>query len=193
MGFRSDTYYVAKVLEGNISFFGELVDKHKNKVFNLAFSICGSREDAEEIAQDSFMKIYNSLKDFRKESAFTTWLYRIVYNTSVSFIRTRKNHQISIEDLTVETALILENGHTDDEDNAEYRKSLLKFALMRISEEDRGIISLYYYDEMSVDEISDITGMSASNVKIRLFRSRKRMLEIIQAAEREKIAYYERN
>jgi RNA polymerase sigma factor (sigma-70 family) len=193
MSFRSDTYYIEQVLEGNTSFFGELVDKHKNKVFNLAFSICGNREDAEEIAQDSFMKIYHSLKDFKNRAAFTTWLYRIVYNTSISFIRAGRNRLLSIEDLPDFAGTVSESMLNDDESDAEYRKSLLKFAMHKIGEEERGIITLYYYDEMSVEEISDITGISRSNVKIRLFRTRKRMLEIIQLAERQKITYYEGN
>ncbi len=87
---RNDTYYIEQVLEGKINAFSYLVDRHKDKVYNLAFRICGNREEAEEIAQDAFIKAYRSLRSFRHKSSFSTWLFRIVYNTSISLVRSKK-------------------------------------------------------------------------------------------------------
>ncbi len=95
---KDEIYFIRQVLEGKINAFSYLVDKHKDKAFNLAFRICGNREEAEEVAQDAFLKAYRSLKDFRRKSSFATWLYRIVYNTAISLVRTRKNRILSVEE-----------------------------------------------------------------------------------------------
>ena len=191
MTYKSDSYYIGKVLEGDLAGFGQLVDKHRNRVFNLAFRICGNREDAEEIAQDSFLKIYHSIGTFRNHAAFSTWLYRIVYNTSISFLRSNKNPMLPLEDSAEGKAGIAELIETDEEENAESRKAILNFALQKLSADERGIISLHYYEEMSIEEISNVTGMSKSNVKIKLFRSRKKLLEMIEFAEKNTLVYYE--
>jgi RNA polymerase sigma-70 factor (ECF subfamily) len=83
MDYKDDTIYIRQVLEGKINAFSYLVDKHKDKAYNLAFRICGNREEAEEIAQDAFLKAFRSLKKFQMKSSFSTWLYRIVYNTAI--------------------------------------------------------------------------------------------------------------
>ena len=83
-------YYIDQVLGGNINAFTYIVDRHKDKAYNLAFRICCNHEEAEEIAQDSFLKAYRALGSFKRKSSFSTWLYRIVYNTAISYVRVKK-------------------------------------------------------------------------------------------------------
>jgi RNA polymerase sigma-70 factor (ECF subfamily) len=191
MEYKGDIYYIEQVLKGEISAFSHLVDRHKDRTFNLALRICGNREEAEEIAQDSFLKAYRSLKGFRMKSTFTTWLYRIVYNTSISYVRTRKRGVLSLEEFPAEVKDFEMNGYDPAEAEAEYRNSLVNFALRKISDEDRGLVTLYYFEERSTEEISELTGIGKSNIKVKLFRARQKMLEIIQKVEKKKLIYHE--
>lgn len=189
MDYKGDIELIEQVLEGKTDAFSLIIDHHKNRVFNLAMRICGNREDAEEIAQDSFLKAYNGLGSFRMKSSFSTWLYRIVYNTAVSFLRTRKKGILSLEEFPAEMKDFAGSSSGDDEAEKDYRSSLVNFALQKISEDERVLISLYYYEELETDEIASITGISRSNVKVKLFRARQKMLEIIEKTERRKTIY----
>ncbi len=184
-------YYIDQVLAGNINAFSHIVDLHKDKAFNLALRICCCREEAEEITQDSFLKVYRALGNFQRKSSFSTWLYRIVYNTAVSYIRLKKRKVLSLEDFPADAADFLSTGTSEEEAETEYRKSLLNFAFLKISEEERSLITLHYYEEMSTDEISDITGISKSNVKVKLFRARQKMMQVIGNSENKRVMPYE--
>jgi len=188
---KDDILYIEQVLSGKINAFSYIVDRHKNRAYNLAFRICGNHEEAEEITQDSFMKVYRSLPGFKMKSSFATWLYRIVYNTAISHMRTRKIRLLSLEDFPADATDFLSAGTNEKEADRDYRNSLVNFALQKITEEERGLISLYYYDEMSTDEISDVTGISRSNIKVKLFRARQKMMEIIEKVEKKKFTYHE--
>jgi RNA polymerase sigma factor (sigma-70 family) len=188
---KDDIYYIGQVLEGKTNAFSYLVEKHKDKAFNLAFRICGNREEAEEVAQDAFLKAYRSLKDFRKKSSFATWLYRIVYNTAVSLVRARKTRVLSVEEFPADAVDFLGFSTSEEEAADDYRNSLINFALQKIPEEERGLVTLYYYNEIDTEEISKITGISRSNIKVRLFRARQKMIEIIKKAETKNVFYNE--
>jgi RNA polymerase sigma factor (sigma-70 family) len=191
MDYKDDIFYIDQVLAGKNSAFSYIVDRHKDRAYNLAFRICGNHEEAEEIAQDSFLKAYRSLKSFKRKSSFATWLYRIVYNTSISFVRVKKKGVLSLDDFPADVIDFMGSNTSEEDGEKEYRCALVNFALQKISEEERGLISLYYYEEMSADEISDVTGISKSNIKVKLFRSRQKMLEIIERVEKKKTVQYE--
>jgi RNA polymerase sigma factor (sigma-70 family) len=191
MDARSDTYYIGQVLEGKINAYSNLVERHKDKAYNLAFRICGNREEAEEVAQDAFVKAYRSLKQFGKRSSFGTWLYRIVYNTAISLVRSRRKGMLAVEDFPADAVDFLSFSKNEEEAANEYRNSLINFALQKISEEDRGLVTLYYYDDMDTEEISKITGINKSVIKVRLFRARKKMAEIIMKVEKKNVFYHE--
>ncbi len=188
---KDDILYIEQVLSGKINAFSYIVDRHKNKAYNLAFRICGNHEEAEEIAQDSFMKVYRALPGFKMKSSFATWLYRIVYNTAISQVRGRKIKVLSLEDFPADATDFQSAGISEEEADRDYRNSLVNFALQKITEEERGLISLYYYDELSTDEISEVTSISRSNIKVKLFRARQKMAEIIEKVEKKKLTYHE--
>ena len=191
MDYKGDILYIEQVLAGKINAFSYLVDRHKDKAYNLAFRICGNHEEAEEIAQDSFLKAYRSLGRFKMKSSFATWLYRIVYNTAISQVRIKKKGILSLEDFPADANDFIGSNSSEEEAEKEYRSSLLNFALQKINEEERGLISLYYYEDMSIEEISDVTGIGKSNIKVRMFRARQKMLEIIEKVEKNKLIYHE--
>jgi RNA polymerase sigma factor (sigma-70 family) len=193
MDYKDDIFYIGQVLEGKVNAYSHIVNRHKDHVFNLALRICANREDAEEVAQDSFLKAFRSLSSFKMKSSFATWLYRIVYNTSISFIRARKKGVLSLEEFPVDASDFLSNFPGEDEALEEYRRSLISFALQKLSDDERAIVSLYYYEEMNTEDISQVTGLSRQNVKVKLFRARQKMSEIIVCAEKKNIIYHENN
>jgi RNA polymerase sigma-70 factor (ECF subfamily) len=188
---RDDIYFIRQVLNGNINSYAVLVDRHKDRVFNLAFRITGNREEAEEVAQDAFLKAYRSLGSFRMNSLFSTWLYKIVYNTAISFIRTRKKTALSLDEFSAGIKDFEYENPDEIKAEQEYRNYLVNFAMQKLSEEERAVISLYYYEELSSEEISVITGISRNNIKVRLFRARQRMAEIIKKEEQKNMIYHE--
>jgi RNA polymerase sigma factor (sigma-70 family) len=191
MDYKGDIYYIEQIPAGNSNAFSFIVDRHKDKAYNLAFRICGNHEEAEELAQDSFLKAYRSLTGFKMKSSFATWLYRIVYNTTISHVRIKKKGVLSLEDFPADATDFISGSTNEEEAEKEYRSSLVNFALQKINEEERALVSLYYYDEMTTDEIADVTGLSKSNIKVKLFRARQKMMEIIEKVEKKKLAYHE--
>ena len=190
MDYKGDITNIEQMLAGNINAFSYIVDRHKDKAYNLAFRICGNHEEAEEIAQDSFLKAYRSLNGFKMKSSFATWLYRIVYNTAISHVRIKKKGVLSLEDFPADATDFIGNNSSEEEAEKEYRNALVNFALQKINEEERGLISLFYYEDMSNEEIADITGISKSNIKVKLFRARQKMLVIIENVEKKKFIYH---
>lgn len=187
----NDIKYIEQVLHGSINAFSHIVDHHKNKAYNLALRICGNSEDAEEIAQDAFLKAYRSLSAFRKDCSFATWLFRIVFNTAVSHVRTRKMDHLSLEDFPADATDFIGENPSEETTETEHRKTIVNFAIQKLNEEERGIISLYYYEELSLEEIADVTGINKANVKVKLFRTRQKMLEILEKAEKKKTICHE--
>jgi RNA polymerase sigma factor (sigma-70 family) len=180
MKFQDDSFYIEKVLKGDVSAYASLVTKHKNLVFSIALKIVNNREDAEEIAQDSFLKAYQSLKSFENKSKFSTWLYRIAYNASISKTRKKKVEVLPMDDHLISnytTDEVSSNVHQLDEND---QIKMIEKTMDILPEEDYVLINLFYKSQSSIEEISSITGLSQSNVKVRLHRIRKKMYDHIQ-------------
>ncbi len=177
MPYENDNVYLDKIQKGDSSAFALLVDKHKTMAYNIAFRILKSREDAEEIAQDSFLKAYYSLSEFKRESKFSTWLFRIVYNNSISRVRKKKLDVNSYDDEAFEWMEPAETAKDMERLSQNEQKKYVNDAINKLPEEDATVITLFYMNESSIDEISEVTGLSQSNVKVKLHRSRKRLHE----------------
>jgi RNA polymerase sigma factor (sigma-70 family) len=190
MGYKGDAYYINEVMSGNTNAFAHLVDRHKNNVYNLAVRICGNREEAEEIAQDAFLKVFRAMGEFKQKSSFATWLYRIVYNTSISYLRARKREVLSLDDFPADANDFIGISESEEIAEKEYRSALINFALQKLNEIDRAIVTLFYYEEMNHAEIASVTGISRDNIKIRLFRARKKMLDDIERSEKKNVIHH---
>ena len=177
MKFETDTFYLQQIMTGNVRAYAILVEKHKEMVFSIALKILHNREDAEEIAQDVFMKAYQSLSTFERKSKFTTWLYRIAYNAAISKTRKKKVEMVAIEETVITNYSTDEIGRNLNELEDNDKQQVLEQALQRLPEEDNLLITLFYKNENSVADICSITGLSESNVKVRLHRIRKRLYE----------------
>ena len=170
----NDIACVELVLGGDTEAFAILVGRYSGKVFPLIERICGNREDAEELTQDAFVKAYEHLHKFRRESTFSTWIYRIAYNTAISHTRKRHFRMGEWQDERMKTDELLflpEEGPEEKEEQLQR----LEQALEALPPDDRALVLLYYHEDRPVGEIARITGLSESNVKTRLHRIRKRL------------------
>ncbi|MCU0356858.1 MAG: sigma-70 family RNA polymerase sigma factor [Cyclobacteriaceae bacterium] len=160
------------IVAGNQQGYAELVNRYKNYAFTLANKILGNRAEAEEAAQDAFIKAYHHLGAFKRDSRFSTWLYRIVFNTAISYKRKQKGHHQSIESAIIEYQAE-DTGMLERQDKKKY----LDKAINQLSEADKIAITLFYLQEFSLEEIAGITGMPANTVKVRIHRARIRLAE----------------
>jgi RNA polymerase sigma-70 factor (ECF subfamily) len=175
MKYLDDNHYIDRVLDGDVSAYAILVAKHKNLVFSIALKILNNREDAEEIAQDCFLKAFHALKTFEKKSKFSTWLYRIVYNAAISKTRKKRLELVPMDNYVI-------HNYTEDdvsggigEIDPEEQKMMIERAMERLSDDENLLITLFYKGDNSIEDISNITGLSMSNVKVRLHRIRKKL------------------
>ena len=183
----SDNYYVEKIRNGETECFAPLLERYSKQVFSLIVKIVGNREDAEELTQDVFMKVYRSLDAFRGESNFSTWLYRIAYNIAVSATRKKSNEMTAIDETMMENVSDDDDDEFSDEAMTANRVEYLNRALDKLPPDDRAMILMFYKDDRSMDEIAGITGLSATNVKTKIFRIRKKLWILIKEMERKEI------
>lgn len=175
-----ENLYLQKVLEGDISKFSYFIEKYKDMAFSIAFRIINNREDAEEIVQDSFLRAFKSLKKFRFDSKFSTWFYRIVVNNSLSKLKREKQDTRNI-DIDKVSDSIIENVESVYKGliQADQQK-FINYALNELCIEDRLLLTLYYLNENSIEEISEITNISQETLKMKIHRARKKMYIVLE-------------
>jgi len=174
---KSDKYYIERILGGDVNAYSYLVDAYKGLVYTVALRMLKNEEDAEELAQDTFVKAFGSLNDFKFESKFSTWLYRITYNGAISRLRKKRVQTFDVDDVTLPESEVVSTYSAINELKKEEQKRFINEAINNLKEDDAFIITLYYLKENSVEEISEITGFNFSNVKVKLHRARKRFYE----------------
>ncbi|SFS31780.1 RNA polymerase sigma factor [Lutibacter maritimus] len=177
---KPDEYYIKETLNGNVNAYAFLVKRYNYMVFTLAVRIIKNREDAEEIAQDVFIKGYRNLANFKGDSKFSTWIYKIAYYASLDKLKSNKR-QVNAENIDVIKGAYLEDSHNSDSElHDNERKNIINQALLKLSEEDKVIVTLYYFEELPVKEIVIVVGLSEDNVKVKLFRARKKLAELLK-------------
>jgi RNA polymerase sigma factor (sigma-70 family) len=172
MTIDQENVLIDRILAGEQALYAEFVNRYKSYAFTLALKILEVRPDAEEAAQDAFIKAYHHLASFNREAKFSTWLYRIVFNTAVSYKRKRRVSFYSIENTVVEYSQEAD-GMLERSDKDKY----LKLAMAKLNEADRLALTLFYLKEFSLEEIADITAMQANTVKVRVHRARQRLAD----------------
>ncbi len=175
-----ENLYLQKVLEGDVSKFSYFIEKYKDMAFSIAFRIINNREDAEEIVQDSFLKAFKSLNKFRFDSKFSTWFYRIVVNNSLSKLKREKKDTRNI-DIDKVSDSIIENVESVYRGliQADQQK-FINYALGELCVEDRLLLTLYYLNENSIEEIAEITKISQETLKMKIHRARKKMYIVLE-------------
>ena len=179
MSQNQDLFYIIETINGNTQAFSILIDRYKHMVFTLALKMLKNRENAEEVAQDTFIKAFSSLSTFKGDSKFSTWLYKIAYYGSLDYLKKEKrrlitstidsDHDIHFSELTT----ILDQFEIQD------RKNMIKQSLDELSSDEAVLVTLHYFEELSLQEISEVINVSSNTIKVRLFRIRKRLAEIL--------------
>ena len=184
----NDIEIIDAVLAGDVNAFAELLKRHQNYVFTLALRFTKNREEAEEVAQDTFIKAFRCLKDFKRTAKFTTWLYAIVYTTAMTYLRKKRLLTLSINDeenpIELESrAFVLENNSAELKSRSFY----LNQAIENLLPADATIITLFYKGEQSLEEIAQIMQMDANTIKVKLHRARLRLKEKLSLILKDEI------
>lgn len=177
----SDIELIQQTLGGNQPAYTDLVKRHQRFVFTLALHFSKSREDAEEIAQDCFVKAYRSLSSFHQQSKFSTWLYSIVYTTAMTALRKKRIETSSIHNednsLKIERqTAVIDINHAENNSRSFY----LNQAIGQLLPDDAAVLTLFYKGEQSIEEISEALGIETNVVKVKLFRARRRLKEKLE-------------
>lgn len=176
----NEQYYITKILEGDSNAFAVLVDQYKDLVFSLSLKMLKNREEAEEAAQDTFVKVFKSLNNFKGDSKFSTWIYKVTYNTCLDQLKKNKRvqHTIPIDDFSQNQIQNLENVlDTIDERD---RNKMIQDCIHLLPSEEAFLLILFYFEEQSLEEISKIIDCTSNNVKVKLYRSRKKIASILK-------------
>lgn len=167
--------FLKRAIQGDREALEYLVGRYTNLAYTVAIKIVGNKEDAEEVVQDSFMKAFKAISRFKRSSKFSTWLYRIVYNTAITKIRTRRISLVNLDNVPMAEV------HSKIEDNEwnrlllEDKKKFIDMAMKNLSVKERVILTLHYSMEKDISEICNIMGLKKSAIKMRLLRARKQL------------------
>ena len=173
-----DDDYLYKVINGDIDSFRYFIKKYKDIGYSLAISVVKNEYQAQEILQTAFIRTYSGLKGFKGKSKFSTWFYRILVNEAFKALKKQPNNTIT--DLEPIVYTLIDVDYFKDIDEEENQKYCINEALKRINSNESLALRLFYLEECSIEEITEITGCSCSNVKVILHRGRKNMKEILK-------------
>jgi RNA polymerase sigma-70 factor (ECF subfamily) len=179
MELKAETDYIRQIVNGNTGLFAYFVNGYSRSVYALIVKIVRVPEDAEELTQDVFFRVFEKLETFKGESKFSTWIFRISYNTAISFIRKRKMTYLAVDESVL-------NNLADDAvdgflNQADDEALLLKLevSLSWLEPDEQALVNLYYNQNLPVKELALVLGLTESNVKIKLHRIRKKLYILV--------------
>ncbi|ANI87894.1 RNA polymerase subunit sigma-70 [Arachidicoccus ginsenosidimutans] len=184
MNNQEELQIIQRICEGETNLFSIFLHRYSNAVYSLIIRIASSKEDAEELTQDVFLKAFKKLKTFQGKSSFVTWLYRIAYNTAISATRKTRQEIFYIDEKMIEKVpdenvnLLFENDENEDLLNK------LQAVLKKLNAEEKTLITLYYTKGEKVNDIAAIMNLSSDNVKTKLYRVRKKLYLLMNNNDR---------
>ncbi len=187
----TDEHLIERTLAGSQAAFGQLLARYQDFVFSLCLRVLRRREEAEEAAQDAFVKVYHSLHTFKEQSRFSTWLYTLTYRTALDFARKKRLPIASIDDEEGAPQLAADLSSSADQAlNQNQLHDQLESLIGQLSESEGMVIKLFYLQEQSVKEIVKITGLTETNVKTKLFRGREALRKKMTKQHRIEMQQY---
>jgi RNA polymerase sigma-70 factor (ECF subfamily) len=184
----TDTDLISLVLNGDRQAYAGLVERYQNFVFTITLRYIKSREDAEEVAQDVFVKAYRALADFKGQSKFSTWLYTVTTTTCITFLRKKKLEVHSLDNEKVfEVADSVDSGMRANQIEQKSRVTMVNEAIKMLSPDDAQVITLFYKGEQTLEEIAVVLGKEPNTVKVQLHRARARLKEKMEKYFREEV------
>jgi len=182
-----DKQFLADLREQKQSAYSRLLDDYQSKVFNTCLSFVPNKEDAEDIAQEVFVEVYNSIKKFKGDSKLSTWIYRISVNKSLEFIRKKSTKKrfgfmqsITGGNIPVDkSSYFTEFNHPGIQLENKEKSELLFNAINKLPEAQKVVFTLHKVDGMSYKEVSEVTEKSVSSIESLLFRAKKNLQKIL--------------
>ena len=176
---KDESYIITRILAGKTEEYAYFLDTYGQPVCSLVVRMVNSEEDAEELTQDTFMKAFEHLSSFNGKSSFSTWIYRIAYNTALSFLRKKNVEQTVIDDNQWNR---ISDTQIDDALNNESEEQIEKLqqALTKLTAEERALVTLFYEEEHSIQELAQILNLNEGNIKVKLHRLRKKLYVLMQ-------------
>ncbi|HEX7357055.1 MAG TPA: sigma-70 family RNA polymerase sigma factor [Ignavibacteriaceae bacterium] len=175
----TDVEIIESVKKGNQADYAVLIDRYKNKAFTMLKRMLKNEFDAEEVLMDCFLKAYNNINNFKFESKFSTWFYRIVYNTALTKLSNTKR-KIESEMDSIDDLNYLESKYNADDFLKNDMSDLVRKIINELPVKNAAVITMFYLEEMNTDEIADVLQISVANVKVILHRSRNLLKELIE-------------
>lgn len=180
----TEIVYIKRILEGETNLFAHFLDNYSHSVFSLIVRIVQSREDAEELTQDTFLKAFRKLDTYRGDCNFSTWLYRIAYNTAISEVRKRKMIFPTIDETLISSVPDEDVDVLFGENENEALLRKMEAAIEKLDPDEKTLITLYYLEKSSSEEISQIFDITSNNLKVKLHRIRKKLYVMIKEDNR---------
>ena len=176
---------IRQMKSGDHSSFNQIYEKYHVPIFRSALLICGNREDAEDVLQDTFVTCWLCIGQLRKEESFRYWIFRIMTQAARKRAKER-SRQLSDEDIVnrIDQMAVSSSMEAADEYERTSDKTVLEAALSALDQASREVIVLYYYEEMSVREVAKTLGLLEGTVKSRLYFARRKMKKILQEGGR---------
>ena len=180
MTINDDQKLIDAINKGDTKAYTQLVNRYKDLVYTLAIRMVRNREEAEEVAQDTFIKVFKSLDKFKGDSKFSTWIYKVTYNTCLDRIKKNKKHlnDVPIDEFTFNKLETIDNAL--DNLIKEEKNRLIKNCINKLPEDSSALLTLFYFEDLSLEEISKIINIEANTVKVKLFRARKKLAVILE-------------
>jgi RNA polymerase sigma-70 factor (ECF subfamily) len=177
---NQDQILIESIKNGDTKAYAQLVNRYKDMVFTLALRMLKHKEEAEEVAQDTFIKVFKSLDKFKGDSKFSTWIYKITYNTCLDRIKKNKKYlkDVAIDEFTFNKLDTIDNAL--DNLIKEEKHTLIKNCINKLPEDSSALLTLFYFEELSLEEISKIISVEANTVKVKLFRARKKLAVVLE-------------
>jgi RNA polymerase sigma-70 factor (ECF subfamily) len=177
-----DTVLVRRACEGDLGAYDDLVRRYQDRIYSTVYHMTANHEDANDLAQEAFIKAFQALKSFKGGSSFYTWVYRIAVNKTINFLKQRKNKtHLSLDDLDFQAehnpdlvALISEKTPRREINLAELQEKL-NVAMQKLSEHHRLVVTLHDVQGLSHEEIAEIMGCNIGTVRSRLFYARQQL------------------
>ncbi len=173
----SDRSLAEKTQQGDKEAFGKLVERYEKKILRYGRKFLNNPRDIEDIVQDIFLKAYSNIQSFDSKRKFSPWLYRIAHNEFINFIKKKEKQKIQFFDPDVLLPQIASDQETDERVKKEERNKLLTSSLNQLDLKYRETLILYYQEDLSYEEISDVMRIPTSTVGVRLKRGREKLKE----------------
>jgi len=175
MNNQDELNYIERILAGETNLYSHFVNSYSNSIYSLIVRIVLTNEDAEELTQDSFLKAFKKLDTFKGDCSFSTWLFRIAYNTAISATRKRKIEFPMVDEAMMESVPDEAIETFFDPDENEIKLQKLEEAIAKLNVEEKTLITLFYTEDKSVAELAKVLDLTPENVKVKLYRVRKKL------------------